>query len=218
MHEIYKIYVSVGSAGTLWEDSAGCAATAEQLFIRRLRGGSEKRMQTSVQVLRRCHSWAKAEKKELIEAGHPAEELDILRPSPNFMGKFLLSVVPGGPTAAAQAWAHLDWWRAKVGLPFPTHSTILTSFRSNEPGHRIRQALELPAWVFLNLVLMAKMTQGPESIMIKIILFTTMSCIRWEHVQARYDAGALWGRSALAGHGLHLISRRPRGSRRGKTR
>ena len=175
--EIYKVFQSVGSRGTHWHESAGCADTDESLFLRRLRGSSEKRLETSLQVLRRWHAWAKHENVK-----NPGEGQNALSPSANFMGKFLLSVVTGGPTAAAQVWAHLEWWRTKVGLPFPTQAHSLSSFKTNEPGHRIRQAIELPAWVFLNFIIMAKKLSGPRAIMIKIILFTTMSCIRWEHI------------------------------------
>ena len=62
------MYLSVGQAGAFWEETSGCKVTAERLFLRKLRGGSEKRMLTSLQVLRRWHAWAKADKDEAISA------------------------------------------------------------------------------------------------------------------------------------------------------
>ena len=95
----------------------------------------------------------------------------------------MLGVAKGGPTAAAGAWRHLDWWRAKLGLPIPTRAPFIEEFRQAEPGHVVKQAPELLPWVYKNLVAMANRGDGVTVTFVRLMLLVTTGCVRFKHQQ-----------------------------------
>ena len=116
--EIFDIACGAGVV-----DTAEDADTARALFRRRMRGASSKRLATSLQTWKRWARWADDK---------PA--VDLHEPGANHLGKFLLETVAGGPTAAAQVWSHLEWWRAKVGIDLPTQALQLARCRNLVTG------------------------------------------------------------------------------------
>ncbi len=84
---------------------------ATKLLRKELSGADEKRVKAALSTLRRFRRWC-------ADAGRHYNPWP--KPSEEALGAFMVSVAEGGPTAAAGVWHHLEWWRARFGLPFPT--------------------------------------------------------------------------------------------------
>ena len=200
---IYRVYCDMGQCGlgSRWLDLVpGEEAVHKELFARTLKGASEARLKQAISLLRRWSAWLLRKREE----GGPdclAANTSGFMPDPILLGSFLIEVASGGPTAAAGAWAHLEWWRTAVGMPMPTLAPLIESFKWVSTGHFARSPLELPLWAFLNLVRLAVADRGATSVFAAMVLLLTVGCIRWEHqLRSRIvmaDAAGLRGHCAV---------------------
>jgi hypothetical protein len=111
---ILDVLHRVGEKSTRQLPGLGTDPSAARQFLRRsLQGSSEARVKGALAALRRLQKFCNY------------EDDSWLWPDSTCLGGFLLSVSGGGPTAASGVWHHLDWWKAKFGLPFDTRGPFL---------------------------------------------------------------------------------------------
>ena len=171
---LYALYLALGPRGSRWLPfDAKDSALHRDLFLRQLVGVSAGCLGGAIRTWKRWLKWV-----TFLPTG---AAVDTWAPQPIHLGAFLLDVSKGGPTAASGAWASLEWLRMHIGVPIPTDQPLVSSFRHASPGHTPTQAVELSPWGFLNLLELARSTQGSINMFVLQVLLLTMACIRWEH-------------------------------------
>ena len=109
-------------------------------------------------------------------------ELSPFRPGDVAMGRYLLQVDKGGPTAANQAWAAMRWWEQKMGLELSLGSPLVADFRLKRQGHTTKQAEVIPLTVLQRLRTEAE-CRDVRGVFASLMLVIAGGCIRFKHVQ-----------------------------------
>ncbi len=145
------------------------------LMLRPARRLSPGRISSIVNALGR---WEKFAVQEL----RFQDDESIWHPSIFSLGHFLTSVAGRGPTAAAGVAKALTWWEEQ-GLPLRLDSPQLREFKLFSPGHTVRQARELPPWLWHNMHIMLEDLGGSLSTTLAAHLVCALTCIRQEHTK-----------------------------------
>ena len=125
-----------------------------EVILKHFRRLSAARRKDLIQVWRRWEHWFRSHQASSLTTS------EAWKPNPLELAMYLNQVSKGGPTAARGDYHALLWWSRKLGLPLPMESPLLTDFAMVAPGHTTKQAKELQAWVFLNLLVLARNLSG----------------------------------------------------------
>ena len=109
-------------------------------------------------------------------------ELSPFNPGDVAMGRYLLQVDKGGPTAANQAWAAMRWWEQKLGLELSLNSPLVSDFRMKKQGHTTKQAEVIPLAAIGQLRTEAE-CRDVRGVFASLMLVIAGGCIRFKHVQ-----------------------------------
>eukprot|EP00435_Cladocopium_sp_Y103_P065745 s568_g27.t1 len=110
-------------------------------------------------------------------------QYSIRKPTPLQLAEFFKEVSRGGPTAAAALWQSLRWFEDRMGMKLGVHHFLVKPFQFLPTDYSAVPAAELQPWEFANLVLWARGQRGTNLMILAFLLQTTVSCVRFEHIQ-----------------------------------
>jgi hypothetical protein len=173
LENIWGMFLRAGRASSLRRDVREGDEEAYKCLILKPFERYSDSLQPRLTAWKRWEAWVR---------GQESDPASAFRPTDVMVGKFLLEVDRGGPTAASQAWQGLKWWATRLGLDLALESPLLQDFRLKKQGHTTRQAEVLP----LNMVALlrvAAMETGTRGTFASMMLLVGGGCIRWLHLQ-----------------------------------
>ena len=173
--ELYALYCEVGRHGKLWSDSTQGKDIHRMIFTKSFEGMSAQCIHGAMCTAKRFRRWLSNKHAESESAWHS--------PDPQAFGAWLLEVGRGGPTAAPSAWAHCDFLRSKVGIPFPTRADFVYGFRLAPTGHASTPAPTLMPWTLPRLIFWNMQQSGATRAAGQLVALVIVGCVRWKHAR-----------------------------------
>ena len=173
LDEIWRMYREAGRASSLHRNVQGeDEQVLKDLILNPMRRFSDS-LASRLAAWRRWEAWVTA------TGGGPGLAF---KPTDFIVGKYLREVGGGGPTAAGQAWASLQWWATRLGLEMALDSPLVSDFRLKQQGHTTRQADVIPLEAVSKLRELAEM-KGSRATFASLVLLIAGGCVRFRHLQ-----------------------------------
>ena len=169
---VWELYRRAGRSSTLYKEvDEDKVADLKSLVVKPFARFADS-LTSRLAAWRRWEAW--------MEVNEP--KLSPFRPGDVAMGRFLLQVDKGGPTAANQAWAALRWWEQKLGLELSLNTPLVADFRLKKQGHTTKQAEVIPLTMIPQLRVDAE-CRDVRGVLASLMLVVAGGCIRFKHVQ-----------------------------------
>jgi hypothetical protein len=185
LKQLYAVVVTMGANAVNFSQAVVDDPDAsESLFLAKFKTMGVATIQGRMSALKR---WA------LFWEQRGDSSSPFWKPRPLDLARFLAKVQQGGPTAAAASFAALKWWKDHVGMPLPLQDPVVMGFNKVMEGHKLHQAVVLPAWVFFRLIELTTGSLGSISIFSASALFFCMACLRFKHLQISHSIRCVGG-------------------------
>ena len=171
---VWTLYLRAGRRSSLWRPVKKEEGESFKILLLRPITRYADSMPSRLAAWKRWETWVLGQ--GINDPGAPFKPTDLL------MGRYLLEVEKGGPTAAAQAWAGLRWWAERLGLNLALQTPLTLDFKLKQQGHTAKQAEVLPLEVIPYLREMA-VRDDTRGTFASLMLLIAGGCVRFIHVQ-----------------------------------
>ena len=171
---VWDRYREAGAGGGVYEElHPSLRADQRALVLKPFLRLSKGRQGVVVNALKRFIDWLTATPATGVS--------EWWRCSPMVLGLYLASRAEAARTAAATALSALTWWEEKLGVPLPVGMPPAADYAVGE-GHTEEPAIVLEALEAFDLLRLAAASSGQHGIVVKLVAFVMMSCVRFQHL------------------------------------